>query len=71
MTVTGLLWGRADVTIQHGDMITSFSVNTQTPPQSKRSNEHGRRHVAKTSLGHARPLADHWVEMTVELETEG
>lgn len=70
-SVTGLLWGRVYVTIQHEDMISSFSVNTQTPPQSKRSNGHERRHVAEAGLGHASPPADWRVEMTEELETKG
>lgn len=39
-------------------MITSFSVNTQTPPQSKRSSGHGGKHVADTGLGHASPPAE-------------
>lgn len=52
-------------------MISSFSVNTQTPSQSKRSNGHERRHVAETGLGHASPPADQRVEMTEELETKG
>jgi len=56
------------VTIQQEDMISSFSVNTQTPSQSKRSNRHERRHVAETGLGHASAPADQRVEMREELE---